>query len=45
MSSSAMLVRGTFKVEDLREDIWAYSFLEDDKRADDDNTPGQQYCQ
>ena len=45
VSSSAMLVRGTFKVDDLREDPWAYPFLEDVKRADDDNTPGQQYCQ
>jgi hypothetical protein len=45
VSSSAMLVRGTFKVENLREDIWAYGILEDEKRADDDDTPGQQYCQ
>jgi hypothetical protein len=45
VSSSVMLVRGTFKVDDLREDAWAYPFLEDDKRADDDATPGQQYCQ
>ena len=45
VSSSQMLVRGTFKVEDLREDIWAYGSLEEEKRADDDATPGQQYCE
>ena len=44
VSSSQMLVRGTFKVDNLREDAWSYPFLEDEKRADDDATPGQQFC-
>ncbi len=45
LSASVMLVRGTFKVDKLREDPWAYSILEDVKRAETDETPGQKYCQ
>lgn len=44
LSASVMLVRGTFKIDNLREDRWAYPFLEDQKRSETDATPGQQYC-
>lgn len=37
-SSSQLLVTGTFEIPKLREDPWAYSFLEDDKR-EENGTP------
>jgi hypothetical protein len=33
-SGSRLIVKGTFKVESLREDPWGYPFLEDEKRGD-----------
>ena len=39
-SGSRLLVKGSFKVDKLREDPWGYSFLESDKR-DENGTP---YC-
>ena len=36
--TSHMVVTGTFKVDDIRTDKWAYSVLEDDKR-DENGTP------
>lgn len=37
-STSHMLVKGTFKVEEIGEDKWGYTELEDDQRAEN-NTP------
>ncbi len=37
-SGSRMLVRGSFVVDDLREDPWGYPFLEDEKR-EENGTP------
>ncbi|MEL6345441.1 MAG: hypothetical protein AAFV53_20200 [Myxococcota bacterium] len=36
-SNSRLLVKGDFKVDDLREDFWAYPFLEDVKRDENGN--------
>jgi hypothetical protein len=40
-SNSQMVVRGEFKVDELKVDKWAYPVLEDELRADED---GQAYC-
>jgi len=40
-SNSRMIVRGEFKVEELRVDKWAYSVLEDEKRAEEN---GHEFC-
>lgn len=37
-SGSRLIVKGTFKVDSLREDPWAYPFLEDEKR-EENKTP------
>jgi len=39
-SSSRIVVRGTFTIDELREDPWAYPILEDEERAEH----GSEYC-
>jgi hypothetical protein len=35
-SSSRLMVKGSFKIDNLREDPWAYSFFEEDKRTENE---------
>ncbi len=45
ITSTLLLVKGTFVVDDIKSDRWAYSMLEEEKRADTDPShQGQQYC-
>lgn len=45
LTSSRLLVKGTFEIEEIREDRWAYGNLEEEKRADtSEGHQGQQYC-
>lgn len=41
-SNSRMVVRGEFTIDELREDKWAYSFLEDDLR---ESEQGEKFCE
>jgi hypothetical protein len=41
-SGSRVVLQGTFKVDRIREDKWAYNFLEDDLRATEDW--GNEFC-
>ena len=45
LTQSVILVKGTFNIEEIKEDRWSYGFLEDEKRADkDDDHQGKKYC-
>lgn len=46
LTQSVILVKGTFSIEEIKEDRWSYGFLEDEKRADtSDEHQGKQYCE
>ena len=45
LTSSRLLVKGTFEIEEIKEDRWTYGNLEEEKRADkSDGHQGQEYC-
>jgi hypothetical protein len=45
LTSSRLLVKGTFDIEEIKEDRWTYGNLEEEKRADtSEGHQGKEYC-